>query len=120
MVLNTSRRSVAAQPDFGTAGGIRPTTSSHSASVASVLLAFRFWQLAACSDMRFPPTLPCLNSLRRFVTSVEGTVGDDNIRVTADRASGGVSVWVNGAASGPFVQFSRVVVFGSAGDDDIR
>ena len=48
---------------LGTAGGIRPATKAHWASVRSVLYGFRVWQVAFCSDMIFSPRVITLNSL---------------------------------------------------------
>jgi Ca2+-binding RTX toxin-like protein len=51
---------------------------------------------------------------------VDGTPGDDTIRVTRGRLRSEVMVSVNGVVSGPFDPTSRIVIMGYGGNDNIQ
>jgi Ca2+-binding RTX toxin-like protein len=64
------------------------------------------------------PTLP--TTVQGVADSVvNGTAGNDNIRLTAGSSSGEVKVYVNGAAVGTFKPTGHMIVHGLAGDDTI-
>jgi uncharacterized delta-60 repeat protein len=55
----------------------------------------------------------------RTALFVGGTLGNDTIRLQPQGGSG-VKVLLNGASQGVFTPTGRIVVYGQAGDDDIR